>query len=279
MAGGKQKTPMRKGFTIIEVMIFLAVSGFTFVIAASFINGKEAQAEFTSGMYSANSAIGSLINNVSNGDYPLPANTSFFCNLSTGTPVITQSAGQSFTPGCALIGKVIAPEINNNPYGYRVYSVAGCEFYVNNVCSSTQALPPLTIAEEQPMVVGSLTQTKIWPNGIKIAKLLLINGNSVQNIGAFGIFSSLPQENSNVLVSGTQSTQAVIVNGSQLSTNSDSNITSMVHNSLLWLPNTEQIIMCFSGANGHKASIMIGGVSGGQLNTTLQMESTEATQC
>jgi hypothetical protein len=269
---------MRKGFTIIEVMIFLAVSGATFLIAATFINGKEAQVEFTTGMNSANEVITSLINNVSNGDYPLSANASFNCNLSSGYPVISPTNFQNVSPGCALIGKVIAPETNNNPYQYSIYSVAGCEF---NGCTVAQGLlPPRTLSQEHPTVVNSLTQTNSWPNGTSITKLLLINGNDVQTIGAFGIFSSLAQSNGNVLVSGAQPTQVVVINTSQLSTDNDSNIAALVNNSSAWLPSGADVVMCFTASNGHKASITIGGLDGGgQLTTTLQMESNEAAQC
>ena len=41
MKGGYKKSPVRNGFTIVEVMIFLAVSGVTFLIAANFINEKQ----------------------------------------------------------------------------------------------------------------------------------------------------------------------------------------------------------------------------------------------
>ncbi|MGH7234474.1 MAG: type II secretion system protein [Candidatus Saccharimonadales bacterium] len=280
MAGGKQKTPMRKGFTIIEVMIFLAVSGFTFLIAASFINGKEAQAEFTTGMNGANTVLRSLINNVANGDYPLSATVYLNCNLSSGIPVITETMSPIVSPGCALIGKVITPETSNNPYKYSIYSVAGCEFYLNNSCTMAQGLPPMTLAEEQPTVVSYLTQAIAWTNAISINKLLLVSGNNTQSIGAFGIFSSLPQSSGNILVSGAQPTQAVIINGSQLATDNDSNMASLVHNSSSWLPSNDYIVMCFTGAGSHKASITVGGLNaGGQLNTTLQMETTEAPQC
>ena len=108
----------------------------------------------------------------------------------------------------------------------------------------------------------------------------LTNGAISQRIGAFGIFSTLPQSNGDVLTSGAQPTAVVIINGSQLSTDNDSSIISLVQNNSEWLPSGDYVVMCFSGANGHKASISIGGVNGGgQLNSTLQMENTEAPQC
>ncbi len=280
MAGVKQITPMHKGFTIIEVMIFLAISGFTFLIAASFINGKEAQAEFTTGMNSSNSVIRTMINNVADGNYPLSASVFLSCNISSGAPVIGLTSVPTTTPGCTLIGKVIAPETNGDNSLYSIYSVAGCQFFANNSCTTSQGLPPTTLTQEQPTVASSLTQSNNWPGGLTISKLLLINGANTQSIGAFGVFSSLPQNSGGVLVSGAQSVGAVFVNYTQLSTNTNSSIAGLVHNASTWLPSGSYIIMCLSGANGHKGSITIGGVNGGgQLTTTLQMGNTTAAQC
>ena len=280
MAGVKQKTPMRKGFTIIEVMIFLAVSGSTFLIAVSFINGKQAQAEFTTGMNSSNAVIRTMINNVADGDYPQLPTSYLSCTLSSsGTPSISPSSTQQTAPGCTMIGKVIAPETNGNSGMYSIYSVVGCQYYVNTSCTTSQGLPPATLSEEQPTVALLINQSNNWPGGLMITKLLQISGTSTQAIGAFGVFSTLPQNSGNVLVSGAQATAAVVINNSQLVNVNNSNITGLVRGSSA-LPSGSYILMCFSDANGHKGSVTIGGVNGGgQLNTTLQMGATTAAQC
>ena len=58
------------GYTIIEVMIFLAVSAFMFVVAAYFIQGKQANAEFNQGMQAINSSMQKVINDVNDNNYP-----------------------------------------------------------------------------------------------------------------------------------------------------------------------------------------------------------------
>ena len=280
MAGVKQKTPMHKGFTIIEVMIFLAISGVTFLIAATFINGKQAQAEFTTGMNSSNSVIRSMINSVADGNYPISSTTPLSCSIvSPGFPQIYRTNVPS-SPGCTFIGKVLAPETNRNPGIYSIYSVVGCQFYVSNTCTSSQGMPPATLTQEHPTVALPITQSNNWPGGLSISKLLLINGANVQSIGAFGVFSTLPQNSGSVLVSGAQATEAVIINNSQLVSDSDSNIAGLVSNSTTWLPSGAYILMCFTDTNGHFGSITVGGVNaGGQLNTTLQMGAARAAQC
>lgn len=63
MNGGYQS----RGYTIVEVLIFMAVSGLMFVMAVVFVSGKQANAEFRQGLYVVNSDIRSVINDVANG--------------------------------------------------------------------------------------------------------------------------------------------------------------------------------------------------------------------
>ncbi len=275
MAGVKQKTPMHKGFTIIEVMIFLAISGVTFLIAASFINGKEAQVEFRTGMTNANGIIQTLINDVADGSYPLAASQYLSCDISSVPPIINNPVSTPPDhPDCALIGKIIAPENSSNTSSYSIYSVAGCQYYVSVKCATAQqgGLTPTNINEEHPALVSLFNQSHDWPGGISISKLFIVSGAAAQRIGAFGVFSSLPQMSGNVLVSGAQAVQAVYLPGSHLYLDSDAYIKNFVNsNSVATLPNNSYIVMCFLGSNNHKASITIGGVnSGGQLSSTLQ---------
>ncbi len=274
MAGITKKSPKQVGFTIIEVMIFLAVSGLTFLIAATFISGKEAQAEFVTGMRNANNIVNNTINDVANGNYPLPV--SYSCSVTSGVPIVTSSSGDHV--GCVLIGKVIVPETNSDANRYSIFSVVGCQFVFNGVCSATQGVAPTDLANEGSTVVNFMTQSNNWPGGVSITKLLLVSGANTTNIGAFGIFGGLPQINGGVYVSGSQAANVVVVNNSLIS-DSSSQIESLVNSSGLSLLNGSYIVMCFSGGNNHKAGIVIGGSNqGGQLTTTLQMEN-NATQC
>ena len=67
MLGGKNKQPL--GYTIIEVMIVLAVSGLMFIIAATFINGKQQRATFTAGVNEMASELQNVIEQVNDGSY------------------------------------------------------------------------------------------------------------------------------------------------------------------------------------------------------------------
>ncbi|MBI3624088.1 hypothetical protein HY218_00480, partial [Candidatus Saccharibacteria bacterium] len=55
------------GFTIVESMIFLAVTGTLMLVAFLMINGKQAQAQFATGVRDFNSKIEDIINDISTG--------------------------------------------------------------------------------------------------------------------------------------------------------------------------------------------------------------------
>lgn len=98
------------GFTIVETMIVLAVSGGLFVIAALYINGRQAKTEFQVGVRDAQTKIQQVINEVNSGYYP---SESFSCtpNSSSGGILAigsgSDSQEQGKHDGCILIGKTI----------------------------------------------------------------------------------------------------------------------------------------------------------------------------
>lgn len=57
------------GYTIVETLIFLAVSAAMFVAAMTFLNGQQSKAEFSQSVHDFESSLQSIANNVSNGYY------------------------------------------------------------------------------------------------------------------------------------------------------------------------------------------------------------------
>ena len=285
MKGGFNKTPYRRGFTIIEVMIFLAISGVMFLVAADFINGKEAQAEYTQGMNNANSTIQTIINDVSNGNYPIPlSGLSFPCGG------IAINIGHSLTPvdgtaGCSFIGKVLVPE--DNSVVYSLLSVAGCQFFVSGIsgCSPTPASLPLNLQEEAPTVISQDSITAEWPGGMQVTKLAYYTGGNWHSTGAIGFIGSLPnKQNGGLLQSGSQPTSIVIFPNSSLADPLASIISDI--NSIGSSGSSGQllgqgyVLMCFIGLNNERGSLTIGSQSGGaQITTDLRLGQAVSPSC
>ena len=103
MKGGNRA----KGFTIVETLIVLAVSGFMLVSVAGIISSKQGQSEFQQAVNSVTQQLQQAIDDVANGYYPT---NSITCSYSSSGPVIAYKQGGTSlgTNGaCVLVGKAI----------------------------------------------------------------------------------------------------------------------------------------------------------------------------
>lgn len=124
MLGGKNQKPL--GYTIIEVMIVLAVSGVMFIIAANFINGKAARTAFSQGVNETASRIQGTIEQVTDGQY---SDIPFNCTAPSisGASLSFSAAGsskQGTNPQCVFIGKFFHFSNGGDRSGYEVFSLA-----------------------------------------------------------------------------------------------------------------------------------------------------------
>ena len=94
------------GFTIVETMIVLAVTGIMFLSVVLLINGKQQQAQFQSSVKDVQSQIRQVMTEVTSGYNQLGNNT---CSSSGGTPKLspgtTDTLGQN--AGCVFLGKAL----------------------------------------------------------------------------------------------------------------------------------------------------------------------------
>lgn len=261
-------------------MVFLAVSGLTFLIAASFINGKVAQTEYTQGMHQTNLQIRTIINNVINDNYPLPYGDSLRCAITPAGPNVTTTAPAAngvAVIGCTFAGSVIEPDYNGNGQQYYLYSVAGCQF---SKCSiSNTSLPPSNLEEEMPQVIDSLSGSKAWEGGIVLSHLYIVQSNNWTTVSALGIFGSLYNMNNGVMESGAQPVSLVYFIGP--SSQTAQHIASLGKGAPDgYLLNSGYVVMCFRGSANQAGSVEIGSNNGGQqLTTQLIMGQKVPSQC
>jgi prepilin-type N-terminal cleavage/methylation domain-containing protein len=124
MKGGKR--PL--GYTIIEVMIVLAVSGVMFVIAASFISGKEASSAFTEGSNEFSSQLQQIVSQVADGQYTdvnLNCTVAIPGNTLTFTDGDSDQSLQGTNAACDFLGKFVHFQESSDKTSYEVFSLAG----------------------------------------------------------------------------------------------------------------------------------------------------------
>ena len=123
MKGGLH-TKLTGGFTIVETLIVLAVTGVIFLSAATLISGKEAKTEFIQSLQSIVTQLQQTISEVQTGFYSNTGN--FSCSAAAGGP-LTFTTGGSVTAegankGCVFIGKAVYfPLVTNTTLIQPVY--------------------------------------------------------------------------------------------------------------------------------------------------------------
>lgn len=286
------------GYTIVEVLIFLAISSLMFLMAASFISGKQAAVEFKQGTNDINTQIRSVVNDVSNGQYP--AAGSFTCSaLAPGVPsIISAATAQGANYGCIFLGKVIQFNVGGDQTAYNIYTVAARQSDPTTGASAATFAEAKPIAVDDPAVPVNLTEKKVLQNGLVITKVLqckldclLGNGRSIGLFGFFGSLGNYGLSQSSTPESGAQTVVTASLPGSTAfpgvdETTAVSGINNQAQNiksTNVFLTNNvvgngTYILMCFQNGN-KKGSVSIGGLSGQQFTTTLETGAGVAAAC
>jgi hypothetical protein len=146
----KQTNPVAyrgAGYTIVEVMIFLAVSAALMVPAMALIKSKQAETDFSQKARDAQSKIQTWINNVSTG-FTGADPSQDHCILSAGRPQVITNASSpppatGYNPECAYLGEAVQfIDSGSNKSSIYAYSVFGSR--LNGV------LQPKNLKESHP---------------------------------------------------------------------------------------------------------------------------------
>lgn len=276
MRGGRPP----RGYTIVEVMIFTAVSGLLLVSSMALISGQQNKTQFSQGTREAESQIQDIINNIATGYYQNVGNLS--CTAGTGstdTPQIINSASdrRGTNQGCTFIGHVLQFAPDGNEFAFKDYVIVGRQFYVTpagtkqNV-DNLDAASPTAIATPQPgrsTVEASVVTT--LPYGLRVQRVTYDNGGGNIPVGSLAFFSSFVQFSSGLQQSGAQSVDLVIVPGSSLNDSSAAAITQIqgIRNTSIKNPINGAKICLESGGTNQYAVISVG--ANGRATTALNV--------
>jgi type II secretory pathway pseudopilin PulG len=219
MKGGLH-TKLAGGFTIVETLIVLAVTGVIFLSAAALISGKEAKAEFTQSVQSIRGQLQQTINEVQTGFYSNPGN--FSCTAPAGGPYTWNAggpvSGQGANAGCIFLGKAIYFPHNSNPNNaqpFYTYTMVGLQRdSAGNEVKTLKAAKPVVLktGEEDPYELvpnAYTTQTLkfgLAPVSVKASGTALLGFAFVSGLGQY--------DSANVrLLSGSQQVNLLPITG------------------------------------------------------------------
>ncbi|HJP95755.1 MAG TPA: type II secretion system protein [Candidatus Saccharimonadales bacterium] len=269
------KNGKNTGFTIVEVLIVLAVTGILFVSAATLISGRTNKTQFQQAINDATAQIRQTLNEVSTGYYANLGN--FKCqNISNTLTITSGSATQGSNSGCVFLGKVMQFGVKNtDPQQYNTFAVAGLQqdSTGNEITTYTDAKPAVIYpSTAQPNSPNSSITGK-WQYGLKVSKMYY-NGNEANSVGAVAFLSTLGAYSGTDLQSGAQKITVVPITNTALNDTiaNEANVinSNLVSSSAISLTNGVQI--CFdSGTTNQSGLVTIAG-NGQQFSVTLSIK-------
>jgi prepilin-type N-terminal cleavage/methylation domain-containing protein len=273
------------GFTIVETMIVLAVTGLLLSSAMIVISGKQNQAAFNQSIRQIQSQIQQRINEVATGYYANQGNIR--CIGGGGVVTLTQAAGteQGANAGCIFLGKVMQFKVaSTDPEQFKTFSVAALQKGgVGGAESSTLALAkPKAIAPPSADITGNTpdaTETQTLQNGLTTYRMWYNNGAGNRTIGSVAFVMSLAQFSSNgAIASGSQQIDVVPIDDGAVKSKLDQTQANMVDAINSGLPTatvinpTGGVFICFVSGGTNQSGLITIGNQNRQLSVKLDIK-------
>lgn len=263
-----------RAFTIVEVLIVLAVTGMLFVSAAILIAGRRQQTEFNQAIRQVQQQIQQVINDVATGYYPKTDN--FVCTVNgTNPPTISPGVSEQGTNSdCIFMGRTIQFQVaGTSPEQFKVYTIVG-----RRLSSTGSGDDSTSRATARPVAIAPSTANPGVPDNSETYQLLgglttvsMVWGASSSPIGSVGFMQSLAPPT--VGESASQTIRVIPVSNSTLGATSLLGVTQINDNFATSAYDPNGVRICFaSGGTNQSGLITIGG-AGRQLSVTLDIKS------
>lgn len=247
------------GYTVIEVMIVLAVSGVLFTLAAGFINGRQARTAFAEGSNLMAAQVQDVINEVIDGEY---SDVPLSCSYSSGSthpniaPTTTNTQGKNAE--CVFLGKMLHfRTVGDDDTQYEVVSLAAGRASQDD---SDRPLTDLNAAD--PKVISSLTTRHLVPQSLDVNK---VTANGTDNGYAFGFIQGLGSlDGADSLQNGAQNVTMYYIGSVSPAATVDQAIIR-INEPVFW-QRANKIEICLT--DGSRYSVIGIGVNNGQLTAT-----------
>lgn len=276
MKGGKKA----RGFTIVETMIVLAVTGGLFVAIAATLSGRQQRTQFSQAVQEIQSQIQETINEVGTGFFPSSSN--FTCTATLTGPQISavSSTEQGANAGCIFLGKAVQFGVQGtDPEQFKVFTIAALQrTTTGEEVSSPVGLPPYS--EAKPKVVGppttaaiDLTQTKTLRYGL--TTLWARYGASNTPIHSVAFVNSLAAYSGSTIQSGGQQVRVVPITATSPWNKTQTQAGTDINNQLVNATNVDPadgIRICFVSGGSEQSGLITIGNNNRQLSVTLSIK-------
>lgn len=267
MKGGNKA----RGFTIMETLIVLAVTGGLFIMIATTLSGRQQRTQFEQSINEIRSQLQAVINDVGTGFYP--GQNNFRCSAGAFGPTITAGTSeQGENTGCIFMGKALQFGISDtDPERFNIYSVAGLQRNSSGseVTTYAQALPKVVAPSSSSPSTPEVTDEKTLQYGL--TTLWIRSGAT--NYGAIGFMNKLASYSSGSIVSGSQQVDVVAINGTSLDETELEGAQSINANLATSTVNPSAgVQLCFISGGSEQSGLITIGSNGRQLSVTLDIK-------
>lgn len=255
------------GFTIVEVLVVLAVTGALFVSAAVAISGRTNKTQFQQSINDVVTMLSQSINSTSIGYYP---NTSdFTCqNVSNVLVLKTGTNHQGTNNDCIFLGKATQFGVSStDPQQVATFPIAALR-----TDSTGQDVHDLASADPTVIPNGESTDPLLY--GLTVSKMYY-NNDPTKQIGAFAIITDLSNYSysNSFLQSGSQQMILVPILNTSLGATIPSTATAINANLKLSTAATSGVQICLdSGTTNQSGLVTIGGSGGQQLTVSVAIK-------
>lgn len=177
------------GYTVTEVMVFLAVSAAIFFMMAGAFSQQQRNSQFTTAAREMESRISDIANDISSGYYSYP--DGFRCIVSSGVPQKDSSspagAGQGRSSECILLGRVVHLKTSDDRQ-FITYTVAGAR--------TKDGADVTNYTDANPRTFDQLIETLRVPPGVTIKKMY-IGDDPTDAVNAIGFIANLSDSGGN----------------------------------------------------------------------------------
>lgn len=260
------------GYTVVETLIFLAVSALLAISALRLVGGQQAKTEFNQAVRDFDLRLQDAINDVATGYY---YNTnSFTCVRSGSAPLLAAGAGQQGkNKDCIFLGQILGFG-EDGGRAFSVYTLVGLR---QN--DDPEPKDITSLAESAPRTVnlpGTVLQESLL-NGLSIRTVKYDNGVPVP-VGAVGFITGFSTASGSLKTDTTNADVFPIIGttfgggGAQIESNVAAGTGLSVMN-----PNSGIYICMESTASNNAYAIITIGGYGNQLGTKLELKNGDIT--
>lgn len=263
------KSPRPDGFTVVETMIVLAITGLLFASAVLLIGGRQRKTEFAVGVRQIQQSFQQIVNETESGYFPGNANFSCNVNPAGGLSITTSGAREQGSNGdCIFVGKTIVVSGSHNDT-LRVYTMAGRRVVNGKDVEQLQDAQPTVIATStrNPSAPNLINQIRLT-NGLSF-KGARIGSTQITDAGVGGLTIASTLADFNKTDTGQSGTQNFVLYraGDSVSwpNNANTQLEADTINASQWSgARVETVQLCFESAGTNQSGLItIGGNAGG----------------